>query len=86
MATSYEQISEWFDMGWTDAKLYMIVWCDEYDHSDYPVYYDDEESAQLALNNPGSMQRAMECYNLEYDKDSQMNLPRAWALKRNKFS
>lgn len=84
MAARYDDIADWFDQGWTDAKAYMIVWCDEFDYEDYPAYYDDEESAQTALNTPGVQQRAMECYDLNSDKDAQMNLPRAWALKRNK--
>lgn len=43
----------------------MIVWCDTYDHSDYPAYYRSKELAQKAFHKPGSMQRVMEVYTLD---------------------
>ena len=80
-AATVSTISTWFDYGVADKAHYMIVWCDDFDYSDYPSYYPDEQSAQTALNHPSSMQRAMECYDLQADKQEQLNLRRAWALR-----
>lgn len=80
-AATVHTISTWFDYGVADKAQYMIVWCDDFDYSDYPAYYPDEQSAQTALNHPSSTQRAMECYDLRTDKQEQLNLRRAWALR-----
>ena len=80
-AATVSTISRWFDDGVLLNRRYMIVWCDDFDYEDYPAYYPDDESAQNALDNPSSMQRAMECYDLMADKQDQLNLRRAWALR-----
>lgn len=79
--TTYQEISDWFDDGVTDEQVYMVVWVDEYDMSDYPTYYDDEESAQESIDNPHSMQRVMEVYDLSLDRDTQLDQNRAMALR-----
>lgn len=84
-AASLSTIKRWFFEGGEYHQRYMIVWCDDFDMSDYPVYYKDEVSAQKALDHPESMQRAMECYDLKADMDTQMNMRRAWALTRKVY-
>lgn len=71
--------------GKKEGKAYMIMWCDTFDYGNYASYYDNEEQAQFALDNPDSMQRAMECYDLKGDLEKQIAMPRAWALKRRKW-
>lgn len=83
MAAGYDDIAEWFDWGHSAEKAYMIVWCDMFDYDDYPAYYEDKEAAQAALDNDSDMQRAMECYDLASDRDTQLDITRAWALRRN---
>lgn len=79
--TTRQEISDWFDRGTADKKAYMVVWVDEYDYEDYPDYHDTEESAQFAIDHPGSMQRVMEVYDLSKPSRTQLNRTRAWALK-----
>lgn len=81
-AASFSTISNWFDKGKDAGNAYMIVWCDNYDMDDYVSYHEEKEWAQWALDHPDPMQRAMECYDLKADKDTQMNMRRAWALTR----
>lgn len=80
-AASVSILNNWFDDGVKMQRRYMIVWCDDFDDEYYPAYYADDQSAQNALDNPSSMQRAMECYDLQADKQEQMNMTRAWALR-----
>lgn len=63
--TSVSTIRGWFQSA-KEEDQYMIVWCDSYDYSDYPAYYDSRERAQYALNNPSSMQRAMDDFALTF--------------------
>ncbi len=79
--TTQAEIGGWFDKGVADGAAYMVVWCDTYDWSDYPVYYEDERAAQESLDRPASMQKAMECYDLRGSKLVQLSQQRAWALR-----
>lgn len=80
MTTTREQIGTWFDQGVAIKMAYMIVWCDTYDHSDYPQFTSQQVTAQWAIDNPQPMQKAMEVYDLKADKDEQLDRPRCWAL------
>ena len=71
MSTSSETLQTWFDIGAEDGKAYMLVFCDTYDHSDYPVYADTKEEAEARSENLNSMERLMEVYDLNADKASQ---------------
>jgi hypothetical protein len=55
----------------------MLVICDTFDHDDYPVYVSSVEEARKKAENPGSMQRLMEVYNLSMDREEQLNQHRA---------
>lgn len=84
MATTRAEITTWYDKGVRDGKAFMAVWCDTFDWDDYPVYYDTEEAAQKAIDNPSSMQRVMEVYDLKGNSnapDDQIDSHRSWALK-----
>lgn len=78
--TTREEISDWFDRGQKDGWDYMVVVCDKWDYSDYPVYCSTKKAAQNKWDNPGEMQRAMECYNLKGNKQAQLNQRRCNAL------
>lgn len=80
MAASKQDIECWFRRGLADGKAYMVIVCDTYDHSDYPCYFSDAESARHKKANPGEMQRVMEVYDLAADMDEQMSQHRAMAL------
>ena len=80
MATSRKEIEQWFDEGQDDGDLYMLIICDTYDWSDYPVYCATKEDAERRIANPGEMQKVMEVYNLVNDKYIQLDQPRAWSI------
>ena len=75
MGTTRSDIKGWLDEGARQGASHVIVACDTFDHSDYPVY--------IPLgNNPrayplGSMQKAMECYDLSLPIEGQLAEPRA---------
>lgn len=82
MAATRAEIAGWFDRGVKEGGAYMIVWCDDYDYTDYPSFYADKDLAQKALDMPSSMQRAMECYELDPAKKAeQLAMHRCWALR-----
>lgn len=80
MAASRQDIERWFENGVALGAGYMLVICDTFDHSDYPVYCATEDDARTRMKTPGEMQRLMECYDLSADKTEQMNQRRAMAL------
>jgi len=57
----------------------MIVVCDSFDYTDYPVYCDDKEEyfAQYKQHDGKNMQRIMETYDLEMSFEDQLNEHRA---------
>lgn len=80
MAATRDDLSRWFDRGVSNKKTYMVIVCDTFDWEDYPVYYDTKEEAESRVKNPGEMQKVMEIYDLTHDKDTQMNMHRAYML------
>lgn len=79
--TTQKQIAAWYDEGVKDGKAYMVVWCDTYDWSDYPACFDNREETQRAINSPSSMQKVMEVYDLNGDREAQLGMYRCWALR-----
>lgn len=83
MATTVDEIREWFARGVAEGAEYMIVWCDTFDYEDYPDYYPDRAATQEALNEGHlrNMQKAMEVYDLRADREEQLGMSRCWALR-----
>ncbi|AQH05653.1 hypothetical protein A9R05_42305 (plasmid) [Burkholderia sp. KK1] len=78
--TSKAAIGGWFDRGVTEGATHLIVVCDTFDHSDYPVFVKaGEDAREIADEYSGkNMQRVMEVYNLSMDKATQMEQSRAF--------
>lgn len=78
--TTKDQISDWFDRGVKDGATHMIVVCDTYGYEDYPVYvYPDENPMLIQEKFSGkNMQKVMEVYNLRGDRETQLNMTRAF--------
>lgn len=73
MTTSRMAIDRWFDEGKKSGKDYMIIACDTYDWTDYPVYADESDfEAEFNRIKYTGMQRIMEVYNLSLDKFTQL--------------
>lgn len=78
MATSRDEISRWFDEGIEKGATHMLVLCDTFDWTDYPVFVNSETDARAKVANPGSMQKTMEVYCLAAPKDEQLSARRCF--------
>ncbi len=59
---------------------HVIVVCDTFDHSDYPVFVSSSEDVREKERKYKNirLQRVMEIYNLSMSLDDQLNEYRAW--------
>lgn len=82
MGTTRETLSRWFDSGVENGDAGMIILCDTFEYSDYPVYVRDRQDfdEKLKEQEAKSMTRVMETYDLVADKDKQMALYRCFAF------
>lgn len=77
--TTVADLSKWFQRGVGQNSDYMIVVCDTYDYTDYPVYVDAGEFEEKYKEyKEASMQRIMEVYNLSSDMEEQLSQRRAF--------
>lgn len=81
MAATKEDLRSWFRMGLSDpVNTHMVILCDTFDWTDYPIYVESAERAREYLFSPGLMTRVMEVYDLRMDMEKQMAEHRAWHL------
>ncbi len=78
MIASKREIETWFDEGVASGATHMVIVCDTFDHTDYPVFVASAEAARKKADHPGEMQRTMEVYCLSADKAEQMALLRCF--------
>lgn len=71
MTAKLGDIKAWFEEGVANKQAYMLVFCDTWDHRDYPVYYRCASNARAHRDHPGEMQRFMEAYDLSMSWESQ---------------
>jgi hypothetical protein len=78
---SKNEICEWFERGVSDGQRYMIVVCDTFDWSDYPVYATAETFAeQFWKHSNVNMQMVMEVYDLSRDRTKQLIARRSFSF------
>jgi hypothetical protein len=79
METREEMFERWWNRGTELGASHMIVVCDTFDHSDYPVYVQPGEDVRKAYDdyNGKNMQRVMEVYSYSRSKESQFAEHRA---------
>ena len=75
MAASVSDIAGWFDRGVSDGMAYMIIMCDTWDYTDYPVYTSKEGYAKK-FSECSREGRVMEVYDLSMDKAQQLRAER----------
>ena len=79
--TSGEEIKSWLESGIADGSKYVLIYCDEFDYSDYPVYAENDDEFWRQYDNPlhqsANMQRLMEVYDLSMDIEKQLDEYRA---------
>jgi len=75
---SKTEIRAWFQQGVSQGANYMVVMCDTFDYTYYPVYYFTTDDVRSCA--PGSMTRLMEIYDLSMDREQQLDEERAMHL------
>lgn len=67
-------ISGWFELGQQNGASHMLIVCDTYDYSDYPVYVGKEEDVKQVYEsyNGPNMQRVEEVYDLRLPMKEQL--------------
>lgn len=80
MGTTKNQLREWFLRGKEEGATHMIVGCDTFDHSDFPVFVmpaeDVYEVEEKVRNHP--MQKVLEVYHMGMDIDAQLAVGRVF--------
>ena len=80
MPTTQDDIRGWLERGKARGASHMLVVCDTFDWSDYPVFVmPGEDARKRAAENSGpNMTKLMEVYNLAEDWDQQLNQVRSF--------
>ncbi len=78
--TTKAEIREWLREGLMNGKTHVLVVCDTFDHSDYPVFIDPDEDAHTVAQryDGNNMQRLMEVYNLSLSIEDQLKQVRVF--------
>jgi hypothetical protein len=79
MATTQQDIKRRVERA-PEGTKWMLVICDSYDYSDYPVYFSDSTKCLAEIKsarNGEDMKKLMECYDLSLPLWEQMNERRA---------
>lgn len=82
MATTVEDIRGWIDEAKEEGATHVIVACDTFDWSDYPVPVMPDEDVHEIYDHyhRKNMQKVMEVYNLNKDVEEQLKLPRSFTF------
>lgn len=73
---SLEKFRKWLEDGIRDGAKYMMVYTDDFDYLDYPVYVKD--SKEYFTYKSTSRDRLMEVYDLSLDIEEQLREKRAY--------
>lgn len=80
MPTTRDDIRGWLQRGKDKGASHVLVVCDTFDWSDYPVFVMPGEDARKRAdeNNGPNMTKLMEVYKLDMDWDAQIGERRAF--------
>jgi len=81
-STTKEEIRDWFLDGLKKKATHMIIVCDTFDWTDYPVYVSKKQkSIDVFMKYENrDMQKVMEVYDLALDMEAQLNAKRVFNL------
>jgi hypothetical protein len=82
MAATQDDIKRWLESAKKEKAKYMIVMCDTFNWEDYPVNCKTAKECTEKYNNPGSMQKVMEVYDLSLNLEKQINEGRSFNLPK----
>lgn len=71
-------ITRWVKTGYENGSTHVVVVCDTYDWTDYPIYVHPGEDINEVINRAG---RVMEVYNMSMDMAAQLAERRAWHVE-----
>lgn len=82
MTTTQSDIRQWLTKAREAGASHMLVVCDTFDHTDYPVEVmpTDNLKAMMERNSGPNMTRLMEVYDLNMDLEGQLAERRAWHI------
>lgn len=83
MTATKEDIREWLNKGREEENSHMIVACDTFDHSYYPVYVSKSEDVRQCIGEATSLSRMttiMEVYSYSMDLEQQLNENRVYNI------
>jgi hypothetical protein len=80
--TTKEDIKVWLQQGVDKNCSHVIIFCDTFDHGDYPTYVKKGEDPKeiIRARDGKDMTRFMECYDLSMDIEAQLNENRAYHM------
>ena len=80
MAATIQDICRWLEKANFEVCTHVIVVCDTYDHSDYPVYVMKDANVREVEEyyRKQNMQQVMEVYSLSVDIEMQLAEDRAF--------
>ena len=79
MATTKDDIKQMLYYGKDNGYSHMLMVCDTWDYTDYPVYVEEGENIdEYVKKHSGNMQKVMEVYHYDMDLDAQLQQNRAW--------
>jgi hypothetical protein len=80
MGTTREDITSWLHRGREKGATHVLVVCDTFDWSDYPVFVMPGEDARAIAdkNNGPNMTKLMEVYKLDMDWHTQLSERRSF--------
>lgn len=70
MASTKEEIRNWLNTGLQQGNSHVLIVCDTFDYSDYPVYIPHGTNPRDFK--VGEMQRVMECYSMDLPFEDQL--------------
>ena len=75
MGTTRDDITQWLHRGQEKGATHMLVVCDTFDYSDYPVFVMPGQDAHKVAdeNNGRNMTKLMEVYKLAMDWETQLS-------------
>ncbi len=82
MPTTRKDITEWFESEKGNKNItHMLVVCDTFDYSDYPVYVRKNQQVReiyCEYQNKRECSKVMEVYSYNHDLEEQLNEHRAF--------
>ena len=89
MAATVKDIRRWYEEGKDKGAKFVVIRCDTYDWSDYPVFCTSDTELRKTIGkatgpgqriDDGSTIKVMEVYDLGVDLDEQLAEYRAWHI------